>query len=220
MADVQDAFRVPEGGAKIVGNHDHGHALLLIQIVQGFVKVLGGGGVQPGDGLVQNQKPAGGAEGPGQKHPLLLAAGEVPVALASQFQGPQLPQVHQRLGPLGGGVEEPQPLPVQKAGEDHLLHRGGEVPLGLGLLGEVAHRPPLQLRRPLNASRQRRQETQKSPEQGGFPGAVVPHDAEIVPAPDPEVQMTQDALPLVAQGQVPADNQIGTLHYSPPGFRL
>ena len=30
--------------------------------------------------------------------------------------------------------------------------------------------------------------------------------------PDTKIEMAQDALSLVAQGQVPADNKLGTLH--------
>ena len=87
-----------------MGHHDDGHALLLIQIGQGLVEVLGGGGVQAGNGLVQNQQLTSGAQGPGQQHPLLLPAGEVPVAGVLQFQNAQLAQVHHGLGPLGRGV--------------------------------------------------------------------------------------------------------------------
>ena len=39
-----------------------------------------------------------------------------------------------------------QPLPVQAAGEHHLQHGGGEIPLGPGLLGKVADGSVLQCR--------------------------------------------------------------------------
>ena len=52
----------------------------------------------------------------------------------------------------GRGVEKMQPLPVQAAGEHHLQHGGGEIPLGPGLLGKVADGPVLQRRGVLNGA--------------------------------------------------------------------
>ncbi len=146
-ANVQDLSRALEGGAEVVCDHDDGHALPAVQIAEGLVQVLGGGGVQARDGFVQNQQPPCGAEGPGQKDPLLLPAGEVPVALVLQLQNAQLSQVHQGLGLLGGGVEKAEAFAVQAPGENDLQDGGGEVLLGPGLLGEVANRAALQLRR-------------------------------------------------------------------------
>ena len=45
-----------------------------------------------------------------------------------------------------------QPLPVQAAGEDHLQHGGGKIPLGPGLLGKVADGSVLQRRGVLNGA--------------------------------------------------------------------
>ena len=45
-----------------------------------------------------------------------------------------------------------QPLPVQAAGEHHLQHGGGEIPLGTGLLGQVADGSVLQGRGVLNGA--------------------------------------------------------------------
>lgn len=41
-----------------------------------FVQLLGDVGVQPGSRLIQQQHGPGSAQGPGQQHPLLLAAGQ------------------------------------------------------------------------------------------------------------------------------------------------
>ena len=53
---------------------------------------------------------------------------------------------------MGRGVEKMQPLPVQAAGEHHLQHGGGEIPLGTGLLGQVADGSVLQGRGVLNGA--------------------------------------------------------------------
>ena len=205
-----------QGGPQIVGHHHHRHALLPVQVGEGLVQILGRGGVQAGNGLVQDQQAAGGTQGPGQQHPLLLAAGEIPVALVLQLQNPQLAHVHQCRGLLGGGVEEPQPLLVQAAREDHFIHRGREVPLGPGLLGQIAHGSLPQFRRPENLPGLGGEEPQQAPQQRGLAGAVVPHDAQVVPRPDGEIQVGQDALTLIPQGRVPADDQLIGLHGGPP----
>ena len=57
---------------------------------------------------------------------------------------------------------------------------------------------------------------QQAPQQRGLAGAVVPHDAKVVPRPDGEVQVGEDALALVAQGHVPADDEFTWLHGVPP----
>ena len=107
-----------------------------------------------------------------------------------------------------GGVEKPQPLLVQAAGEDHFIHRGREVPLGPGLLGQIAHGSLPQFRRPRDLPGLGREEPQQAPQQRGLAGAVVPHDAQVVPRPDGEIQVGQDALTLIPQGRVPADDQL------------
>ena len=90
MADVEHGSGAAEGGLQIMGDHDDGHAFRFVQIGQGFVEILGGRGIQTGDGLVQDQKTAGGAQGAGQQDALLLTAGEVEIALVLQFQNAQL----------------------------------------------------------------------------------------------------------------------------------
>ena len=143
---MQHRSGAAEGGFEIVGHHDDGCALFLVEVGQRLVEVLGGGGVQAGDGFIQDQQGTGGAQGPGQQHPLLLTAGEVPVALVLELQDAQLAHVHEGRGFLGGGVEKAHALAVEAAREDHLPHGGGEVPLGPGLLGQIPQAPLPQLR--------------------------------------------------------------------------
>ena len=78
-------------------------------------------------------------------------------------------------------------LLVEAAGEGHLIDRGGEVLLGLGLLGKVPHRPPAQLLRAADGAAHGRKEAQEGLHQGGLAGAVLPPDAEGIPLADGEV---------------------------------
>ena len=199
-----------------MGHHDNGHALLLIQIGQGLIEILGGGGVQPGDGFIQNQQLPCGAQRPRQQHPLLLTAGEIPVAGVLQFQNAQLTQIHHGLRPLGRGVEKVQSLSVQTAGENHLQHRGGKVPLGAGLLGQVADSAVPQRLRVFNNAGLRLKQPQKPPHQGGLAGAVVTHHAEIVSLGNGEIQAGEDGSALISQRHIPADDQFVILHGVPP----
>ena len=189
MADMQYPAGTFQGGLEVMGHHHHRHALLAVEVGQKLIKVLGGGRVQTGDRLVQDQKAPGGAQRPGQQCPLLLAAGEIPVALVLELQDAELSHIHQGLGLLGGGVEKPEALAVEAPGQDHLIHRGRKVPLGLRLLGQVSDGALLQLRRAEDLARLGRQQSQQPPQQRGFARAVVSHDAKVVSGPDGEIQM-------------------------------
>ena len=108
------------------------------------------------------------------------------------------------------------PLLVEAAGKHHLIHGGGEIPLGPGLLGKISQIAPADVRGPPDLPPLGRQQAQKPPQQRGFAGAVVTHDTKVISLPDGEVQVRQDALPLIAQGYVPAGQQFRCFHGRPP----
>ena len=187
-----------------MGHHDDGDALFFVEIVQRAVQILRGGRVKAGHRLVQDQQLAGGAQGPGQQDTLLLTAGQLPVAPILQFQDAQLAHVHQGLGLLGAGVEEP-PLPcAEEAGKHHLADGGGEILLGPGLLGQIPDGAGGKGRGGGDGALQGLEKTQQAFQQCGFAGAVFAHDAQIVTAADGEVQMLPHGLTFIAQRDIPA----------------
>ena len=105
-SNVQNRPGTAQSGLEIMGYHDHGHAFLFIEVRKGLIEILGRCRIQAGNGLIQNQQLSGGAQGTGQQHPLLLTAGELPVALVLELQNAQLAHVHQGLGFLGRRVEK------------------------------------------------------------------------------------------------------------------
>ena len=52
---VQDAAGMAQGLRDIMGDHDDGDALLVVQLVHHIVQLIGDGGVQPGKGLIHEQ---------------------------------------------------------------------------------------------------------------------------------------------------------------------
>ena len=120
-----------------MGDHDDGDAL-PVKRSDDFVHLRRGLGVQTGDRLIQQQAFPGGAQGPGQKHPLLLPAGELPVAFPGKLGHAHPLQILRGQGFFRLGVEGPQAAPALEARKHDLLHGSGEIPLHLGLLGQIS----------------------------------------------------------------------------------
>ena len=215
---MEDGGSVPQGAADVVGHHHHGHALGAVEIPQGAVQVVGGGGVQARHRFVQHQQVPCRAQGPGQQHPLLLAAGQFPIALVLQLQNAQLAHVLQGLGLLGRGIEEFPPPGAEKAGQHHLADGGGKVLLCPGLLGQIADGPPAEAFVQADLPGQGPQQAQHALEQGGLAGAVVPHDAQIIPPAHLKGQMLPDGAALVAQGRVTAVYEHLLFAHANPSF--
>ena len=204
---MENVIGVFQGVLQVVGHHDDGDALGAVQVRQRAVHVVGGLRVKARHRLVQDQQLPRRAQGPGQQHPLLLSAGQLPVAAVFQLQHTQLAHVHQRLGFFGGGVEEPALPGAEEARQHHLVHRGGEVPLGAGLLGQIPDGPgperPVQHDPALHGL----QKAQQALQQRGFAAAVLAYDAQIVAAVHLKIQMAADGFALVAQRRVMAVDQ-------------
>ena len=75
-----------------MGHHQHRAALLLGQPLQQLHHLAAGAGIEGGGGLIGEQQLGLRREGPGNRHPLLLAAGEVVgelIEMVGQTHGPQ-----------------------------------------------------------------------------------------------------------------------------------
>ncbi len=93
-----------EGG--VVGDDHHGHALLAAGVLQQLEDGLAGDVVQRAGGLVAQQQLGVLGQGPGDGHPLLLAAGqlggEVPQPVAQAHVLQHVPGIQGMVADLGG----------------------------------------------------------------------------------------------------------------------
>ena len=202
---VQDAAGVAQGLRDIMGDHDDGDALLVVQLVHHIVQLIGDGGVQPGKGLIHKQQAAGGAQGPCQQHPLLLPAGKLPVAAVCQVLRPQQAQFGKGCFAVGAGVEGGVALGSQQTAEDDLHDRGGEIPLDGRLLGQITNllRRQVEVNMPAGGADQ----SQDAFEQGGFARPVFAYDGKVIPLLHRKLQMGEDTFALIAQRKVTALNE-------------
>ena len=103
VPDEEDPLGVA-GGLGGVGDHEDGLALGVDLLEEGE-EAVGGPAVQGPGGLVGQDDPGLGDEGPGHRHPLLLAAGDLVGELPQQLLQPQPPgQGRQALGHLRVGL--------------------------------------------------------------------------------------------------------------------
>ena len=215
LAEVKDVAGVAEGGVDVVGDHDDRDARLLIDAGDLGVEAPRRDRVQAGDRLVEQDQFLGGTHGAGQKDALLLAAGQVPVALVLQVQDLQGFHILPGARFFRAGVEGPQAHAVEAAGQDDFPHAGGEVLLDLGLLGQVADLSRLQALSHLHRAGGRLFQAQEALDQRALAGAVLTDDAEIVSLLHGEIQIVDDCHAIVGEGQVFTFEQT---HGSPSGL--
>src|SRR6266511_440636 len=201
QAPVADQQGVVEAGghASVVGDHHHRHAALGPQPRQQLQDLVAGARVEVAGRLVGQQHRRLGRQRPGDRHPLLLAAGELrgPVqqALGEAHGlqglggapaplGPAEPAVDQREADVAERRGPRQELEVLEDEADHLVAEPGQ--LVVGQPGDVA---PLERQaaagRPVQAAEQA--------EQGGLPRAARSHDRQRVPARDRHVHAVERA---------------------------
>ena len=180
-----------------MGDHHHGLGELLPGDLHQSQHILAGAGVQVAGGLVGQEDGGLGRQGPGDGHPLLLAAGEV-VGQALEFF----------LQAQGGDdlvqVALVRLLPVQLDGKDdvliHVEHRHQVVVLehkadlpaaedGEGLVLEGKDLPPVHGDGAGGGPVQPAQHVQ----QGGFAGTGGPHHRHELPFFHGEVHPIQGA---------------------------
>ena len=138
--DVGDAERL----LLVVGDEDRGQLLLGEDLAHLFAHPRPQAGVEVGEGLVEEQRPRLGDQRPRQRHPLLLAAGElVRVALAEAAEADRLQRrgdlvavgpAAERVADVGGDVH---------VGEERVVLEDHADPAALGRERSArAPRPP------------------------------------------------------------------------------
>ena len=216
--DVQDRVRLAQSASHIVRDHDDRHLLFFVEVAQGLIEILRGGGVETRDRLVQNEQAVRRAQGAREQHALLLSAGKLAVAAVLQLQHAELAHVHQRRALLRGGVEKVQPALVGKAREHDLAHRSGKIALRARLLRKVADGARA-LRGAVDRAGERRDQPEQAFHQRRLAAAVLAHHAEVIPRADGKRQMLEQRAVLVAEACVTACKQNIPVHHSKPPFK-
>ena len=171
-----------------------------------MVHLVGGKGVEPRDGLVEQQQLSGGTQGAREQHALLLSARKLAVAVLGEVLDAELFHVALGQGALFPAVEGAQPHAVLAAREHDLAHRGREVALHLGLLRQIADLPRAQAVGKADRPADRRLQSQQRAHERGLAGAVFAHNAEIIPGVHLKTQPAQQPGVFIAQGQLITDD--------------
>ena len=202
LPDVENVAGLLHGNGNIVGDHDDGNAVLVVQIGDQLIHLRRHQRIQTGNRLVQQKDFLRRAQRPGQQHPLLLTAGEIPVA--ALFKALDAKALHGGAGLFlfRGGVEGRKAPAALETGENDLPHGGGEILLHQGLLGKISHLVVTQSLAKGDGALHGGQKAQNGLHQRGLAGAVFAHHAHIVSCRDGKAQSLEDALSIVAQGEV------------------
>src|SRR5215211_1114017 len=195
------------GQAEVVGGHDHRRPAGP-QPAQGGQEQVLGEGVDPVEGLVEQQQPRLLGDRPGQQDPLALAAGEGPEPGGGPLGQPDLGQ-----GLLGGlAVGRPGPAqpadPRVAAHQHHLEGRDRELGVegvGLGHVGDLA---PGRRGRPaqhLDGPRGERDQAEDGPDEGRLAGPVGADEGDRLAGRDLPVDPLDHRVALVGDGGPPQD---------------
>ena len=206
-------------GGEPVGDDDAGAA----HAVQGLGHLLLGLVVQGAGGLVEQQDPGLRGHGPGDHQPLPLAAGDAALALGDHGVHPhghgpdivghpgqlrRLPGVvHAEVG--GGDGDIGEDVPLEQAAV--LGHHAHVPPQGVEV--QAAHIPAVVVDGPLL----RGLEAQEQPHEGALAAAGGPHDGQVFPGADLQIEAVDD----VGHGLVVAEGDVGQLDGpGDPGHRF
>ena len=142
------------------------------------------------------------AHGTGKQDPLLLAAGEVPVALILQVRNFQ--SLHVFTGPFffHTGIKRPQSHPVEASGHHDLPDTCRKVLLDLSLLGKITDLCRFQPFAHLHPAGGRPFQTQESLDQGALSGAVFTDDTKIITFLHGKVQVADHRDAVIGERQV------------------
>ncbi len=80
VPDVQDMAGVLQRRVQVMGDHHNSDAIFVIELLNECIHFRCHLGIKAGDRFIQKQHFLRGAQGAGEQDPLLLAAGERPVA--------------------------------------------------------------------------------------------------------------------------------------------
>ena len=191
-----------QGLLLVVGDKDEGDARLLLDLFQFHLHVLAQLQVQGPQGLVQQQDLGAGHQGPGDGHPLLLAAGQAgDSAVFKTAQGHQrehlvdlglnLPLGHLLLPKGEGHVFKD----VQMGEEGILLKNSVDVPfVGGHVVDFLAQKEDIALIRGLKAA--------DEPEHGGLSAARGAQQGDKLVVIDVQVDVLEHRLPVKGFGDV------------------
>ena len=179
-------------------DHDHGDAVLTVELFDERIHFRRHLGVKSGNGLIQKQHFLRGAQRAGKQHPLLLPTGQF--TIAPPCQPGDLHLVHRiRCKLLFFFVIKRAAAAASLAsGENDLSHGCREVLLYLRLLRQIAD---LIFPQPVacqNAAADGRLQAEDRFHKGTLAGAVLPYDAEIVARKDLKIKVLQNRSPIVA----------------------
>ena len=202
VVDDRDAVRHGQRLALVVGDVDRGHAELLVQVPQLDLHVVAQLLVERRQRLVHQQDPRLEDDGPGERHPLLLAAGELvdaPLGEPVELHGRE-----RALDPLAHVALRHTPHP-QGEGDvpGHRHVREQRV-----VLEHHPHVPPVR-RHPddlpvteADAAVVGAGETRQHHQQGGLAGTGRSEQGDEFPAPDFEIDMVERVNVAVGLGDL------------------
>ena len=196
-------------------NHNNGHAVLNRQVLDRGVQFLGHQRVKPGGRLVEQQHLARGAERAAEQHALLLSARERAVILLCKGRHTEHVHVGARRRLLCAAVEGQKPGSADAAREHDLAHACGKVALRARLLRHIAD-AACRAGVCFHAARVGRGHAEDGLHQRGFARAVFADDGEKFALVHGKAHIVQRQCPLVADGQIFADDHI---HQSSTSFK-
>ena len=178
---------------------------LLPQLTEQLEDDLLGGGIHAGHRLIHEVDFGLLGESPGQKHPLLLPAGELadlpPLELREAHFLQALP------GPFPLAMPRP-PKPAQPAvrpHQHHVQHADRKIPIHALTLRHIADLLPLRgdrLPQDPHGAAGHGQQTQHGFDQRALPRSIGPHDRRQLRLLHDEVHIPQHRLALVGDGDV------------------
>jgi hypothetical protein len=184
------------------------------QLGQGVREGLLAHQVHPGHRLVHDQQVRPPGQGPGDQHPLLLAAGQRGDRVADPVQHPDRGQRLAHGPAIGPGPPAHPAARAQQAGGDDLADRGRHPGRGGGALRDVPDPlPGLELRQrraeQLDLPADRRIQPDDGLDQRGLPRAVGTQQGDGLAAGDVHVHAVQDPAPAERDGHAAGGHNRG-----------
>ena len=203
---MEDVGGVAHGGGYVVGYHDHRHPL-TVEVGDHTVHFGHSHGVKSRNGLVQQDQISRGTKGPRQKNSLLLSTRKLPIAFSPDAVNAHTD--HGRLShPLVGDAPKGIHALLFQATRPHdLPHRGGKIPLGRGVLGQIAHSPSASLGVNGQFSSPHGVKSQHGLEEGALSRAVLSNDAQVATCLQGKIYPRGHHPRVVGEGQIFTSDQ-------------
>ena len=179
-------------------DHDHGDAVLTVDLFDERIHFRRHLGVKSGNGLIKKQHFLRGAQCAGKQHPLLLPTGQL--AIAPPCKPCNLHFLHglRRKFLFFFVIKRTAAAASLASGENDLSHGCREVLLYLRLLRQIAD---LIFPQPVacqNAAADGRLQAEDRFHKSTLAGAIFPYDAEVVACQELKGEVLENGLPIVA----------------------